>query len=184
MKKSKSKSNSQEGEKSANQESIDLKLSKRKKEISKELNSKRLSPDIKIISKIENEAIQLLHIQSNYIGILSSYKFKILSKPSFKEEFSFDLKEIDPEWDILEVYETPNNNLLFKSPCFIYLYSLKNDNKKFNMTFIKKIDIQLNETIMTLYDNNSFIIANQENGKLSIINNDTLEEKKQIETKI
>ena len=37
---------------------------------------------------------------------------------------------------------------------------------------------------MTLYDNNSFIIANQENGKLSIINNDTLEEKKQIETKI
>jgi tricorn protease-like protein len=52
------------------------------------------------------------------------------------------------------------------------------------MTFIKKIDIPLNKTIMTLYDNNSFIIANQENGKLSIINNDTLEEKKQIETKI
>ena len=49
-----------------------------------------------------------------------------------------NLKEIDPEWDILEVFETPNNNLLFKSPCFIYLYSLKNENKKFNMTFIKK----------------------------------------------
>ena len=52
------------------------------------------------------------------------------------------------------------------------------------MTFIKKIDIPLNKTIMTLYDNNSFIIANQENGKLSIINNDTLEKKKKIEKKI
>ena len=73
--------------------------------------------------------MQLLQIQLNYIGFLTSYKFKILTKPSFKEEFSFDLKEIDPEWDILEVFETPNNNLLFKSPCFIYLYSLKNGNK-------------------------------------------------------
>lgn len=46
------------------------------------------------------------------------------------------------------------------------------------------MDIPLNETMMTLYDNNSFIIANQENGILSIFNNDTLEEKKQIKTKI
>ena len=45
------------------------------------------------------------------------------------------------------------------------------------------MDIPLNETMMTLYDNNSFIIANQENGILSIFN-DTLEEKKQIKTKI
>ena len=61
---------------------------------------------------------------------------------------------------------------------------MKNGNKKFNMTFIKKIDIPLNKTMITLYDNNSFIIANQKNGILSIINNDTLEEKKRIETKI
>ena len=173
-----------EKEESANEERINFNQSKRKKEISKIIFSKRLSPQIKRISQMKGEALQLLQIQLNYIGVLSCYKFKILEKPSFKEEFSIDIKEIDPEWDILEVFETPNSNLLFKSPCFIYLYSLKNENKKFNMTFIKKIDIPLNKTIITLYDNNSFIIANQENGKLSIINNDTLEEKKQIETKI
>lgn len=183
MKKSKFEKE-KEKEKSANEERIDFKQSKRKKEISQKLKSKRLSPDIKRISQIEGEALQILHIQSNYIGVLSSYTFKILTKRSFKEEFSIDLKEIDPEWDINEVFETPNNNLLFVSPCFIYLYSLKNENKKFNMTFIKNKDIPLNKTMITLYDNNSFIIANQENGKLSIINNDTLEEKKQIETKI
>jgi hypothetical protein len=124
----KSKSDKLEGEKqeSANQERTDFILSKRKKEISKKISSKRLSPHIKIISKIEGEALQLLPIKLDYIGLLSSYKLKILAKPSFKEEFSIDLKEIDPEWDILEVFETPNNNLLFKSPCFIYLYSLKN----------------------------------------------------------
>ena len=103
----------------------------------------------------------MLQIKLDYIGFLSCYTFKILSKPSFKEEFSIDVKEIDSEWDILEVFETPNNNLLFNSPSFIYLYSLKNENVKFNMTFIKKIDIPLNKIIMTLYDNNSFIIANQ-----------------------
>ena len=146
------------------------------------------------MTQIEGEALKLLEIQLNYIGILSSYKFKILEKSSFTEEFSIDLKEIDPEWDILEVFETPKNFLLFNSPRFIYLYSLKNENKSFNMTFIKKIEIPLNKAkmtlydnisfIMTFYDNNSFIIANQENGKLSIFNNDTLEEKKQIETKL
>ena len=184
MKKSKSNKKEDVKKESANQERLNSLISKRKKELSEKINSKRLSPDIKIITQIEGEALQLLEIQLNYIGILSSYKFKILKKSFFKEEFSIDLKEIDPEWDILEVLETPKNFLLFKSPCFIYLYSLKNENKKFNMTFIKKINIPLNKTIMTLYDNNSFIIANQENGKLSIINNDTLEEKKQIETKI
>ena len=152
--------------------------------MTEKINSKRFSPDIKLIFKMKDEALQILQIQKNYIGILSCYKFKILTKSTFKEEFSFDLKEIDPEWDILEVFETPNNNLLFKSPCFIYLYSLKKENKKFNMTFIKKIDIPLNKTIMTLYDNNYFILGNQENGKLSIINNDTLEEKTQIKTNI
>ena len=178
------KSNEQEDikEVSANQERINFKLSKRKKELAEKLNSKRFSPDIKLILKIEGEALQTLQIQKNYIGILSSYKFKIRTKSTFKEELSFDLKKIDPEWDILEVFETPKNNLLFKSPCFIYLYSLKRENEKFNMTFIKKIDIPLNKTIMTLYDNNCFILGNQENGKLSIINNDTSEEKKQIQT--
>ena len=171
-------------EESANQERINFILSQRKKELSKKVNSKHAIPDIKKITQIEGEILQLLQIQLNYIGTLSSYKFKILKKPSLKEEFSIDLKEIDPEWDILEILETPNNNLLFKSPCSIYLYSLKKENNEFHMTFIKKKDIPLNETILTLYDNNSFIIANQENGELSIYNNDTLEEKKQIKTKI
>ena len=191
----KSKSNKKEDVKElVNEERINSHISKRKKELSKKLNSKRLSSDIKIMTQIEGEALQLLEIQLNYIGILSSYKFKILEKSLFTEKFSIDLKEIDPEWDILEVFETPNKFLLFNSPRFIYQYSLKNENKSFNMTFIKKIDIPLNKAIktlydnisfiMTLYDNNSFIIADQENGKLSINNNDTLEEKKQIETKI
>ena len=182
----KTKSNNLKGlkEESANQERINFILSKRKKELAEKINSKHLSPDIKKIAQIEGEALQLLQIQLNYIGILSSYKFKILKKSSFKEEFSIDLKEIEPEWDILEIFELPNNNLLFKTPCFIYLYSLKKENKEFNMTFIKKKDISLDKTILTLYDNNSFIIANQENGELSIFNNDTLEEKKQIKTKI
>ena len=125
----KSKSNKKEDvkEEYVKQERLNSHISKRKKELSKKINSKRLSPDIKIITQIEGEALQLLEIQLNYIGILSSYKFKILKKSLFKEEFSIDLKEIDPEWDILEVFETPNNNLLFKSPCFIYLYSLKKE---------------------------------------------------------
>ncbi len=169
---------------SANKERINFKLSKRKKEIAEKINSKRFSPDIKLIFKLEEEALQILQIQTNYIGILSSYKFKILKKSSFNEEFSIDVKEIDPEWDIEEVFETLNNNLIFKSPCFLYLYSLKNENNKFNMKFIKKIDILLNKTIMTLYDNNSFITANKENGKLSIINCDTLKEKKELKTNI
>lgn len=184
MEKAKSNKLEDEEEESANQERINFKLSKRKKELAKKINSKHLSPDMKKITQINGEALQILQIRLNYIGILSSYNFKILTKTSFKEEFSINLKEIDPEWDILEVYETPNSNLLFISPCFIYLYSLKNEDKKFNLTFIKKIDIPLNKTIITLYENNSFIIANQENGILSIINNDTLEEKKQIKTKI
>ena len=183
MEKLKSKEQEDTKEVSANQERIKTKLSKRKKELTEKINSKRF-PDMQLLSKIGGEALQILQIQINYIGILSSYKFKILKKSSFNEIFSIDLKEIDPEWDILEVFETPNNNLLFKSPCFIYLYSLKNEDQKFNMVFIKKIDIPENKTIMTLYDNNSFIIANQENGKLLIINNDTLEEKKKIETNI
>jgi len=186
MEKTKSKSNKLEDseEESANQERINFKQSKRKEEISKKINSKHLSPDMKKITQIEGEALQLVQIQSNYIGILSSYVFKILTKTTLKEEFSVDLKEIDPEWDIIEVYETPNSNLLFKSPCFIYLYSLKKENEEFNMTFIKKIDIPENKTIMTFYEKNSFILANQENGNLSIIDNETLEEKKQIKTKI
>ena len=169
---------------SANQERVNFKLSKRKKEIAEKINSKRFPPDIKLIFKLEGEALQLLQIQTDYIGILSSYKFKIFKKSSFNEEFSIDVKKIDPEWDIEEVFETQNNNLIFKSPCFLYLYSLKNENNKFNMKFIKKKDIPLNKTIMTLYNNNSFIIANQENGKLSIINSDTLKKKKEIKTNI
>ena len=55
----KSKSNKIEGEKqeSANQERIDFNLSKRKRLILKKINSKRLSPHIKIISKIEGQAL-------------------------------------------------------------------------------------------------------------------------------
>ena len=99
---------------SANEERINFKLSKRKKEIAEKINSKRFPPDIKIIFKLKGEALQILKIQTNYIGILSSYKFKIFNKSSFNEEFSIDVKKIDSEWDIEEVFETFNNNLIFK----------------------------------------------------------------------
>ena len=90
MKNSKLNKLEKEEQESANQERIDFKLSKRKNEISKKINSKRFCPCIKIILQIGGEALQLLQIQLNYIGFLSCYTFKILPKPSLKEEFSID----------------------------------------------------------------------------------------------
>ena len=62
MEKLKSKEQKDTKEVSANQERINTKLTKRKKELTEKINSKRF-PDMQLLSKIGGEALQILQIQ-------------------------------------------------------------------------------------------------------------------------